>query len=68
MSMYMGWLNASGANQVVEPFSSIHLGDKMKRSMDAQTVGRTMTRMEGYVAAKGQLGYEISRAKGTGSS
>ena len=41
-------------------------GAKIKQSMDAQTVGRTM--MEGYVAAKGQLGYEISHAKGTGSS
>jgi len=39
------------------------IGAKMKRTMGARTVGHTM--MEGYVAAKGQMGYEISRAKGT---
>jgi len=39
------------------------IGAKMKRAMGARTVSRTM--MEGYVVAKGQMGYEISRAKGT---
>ena len=38
------------------------IGAKMKQTMRARTVGRTT--IQGYVAAKVQMGYKTSRAKG----